>query len=434
MLANGDFEVVVDGKPAYWQKYGGTMFAGGTSVSGVYAGCLESDTSSTKWLYQVVSVTAGDWYAATAYGRITGSGGLSLRVSWYASEDGSGSQLDQVTSNVSAANDWTLLGTGPVQTPDGAHSARVRLVIQPEGPATACFDDATFVLAEAPAATPVPPGGDTTSGPRSASTATPRPPSPVAPRPGAGNTPGTFIPLLGAPTSGPGVLRISEVMSDPAEAGKDAPYEWVELANPSTVAVDTTGWKLGDSSRTDALLAVVVPAGGFVVVAGASAQFAEGVLVIRPPSGQLGGDLGNDGDQLTLVGPDSQVVDEMSFGSNVKVFDPAPAAPARGKTLGLVDVAADPARENWRETLRPTPGEPNVFAPPTGPTAGVQASGFVGGDAGSGATVEANVEDGGLNPAWFVLGLAAAGSGGFVAAKFGPAAAGRIRRLHRSLR
>ncbi|HNM77844.1 MAG TPA: lamin tail domain-containing protein [Tepidiformaceae bacterium] len=249
-----------------------------------------------------------------------------------------------------------------------------------------------------------------------------------------GNTPGTFVPLLGAPATGAGVLRISEVMSDPAEAGKDAPYEWVELVNPSAEPVDTAGWKLGDSSRTDALPAVVVPPGGFVVVAGASAQFEAGVPVIRPASGQIGGGLGNDGDQLMLVGPDGQVVDEMSYGSNVKVFDPAPAAPARGKTLGLVDVAADPARENWRETLRPTPGEPNVFAPSAGPTAGGQASGFVGGEAGSAATVEANVEDRGLNPAWFVLGLAAAGSGGFVAAKFGPAAAGRLRRLRRSLR
>src|SRR5690606_31027845 len=68
LLANGDFEAIADGRPTYWLNFGGEMAATGDEYRGHYAACLSSTTDSVKWLYQLVSVDAGEWYEAAAFG------------------------------------------------------------------------------------------------------------------------------------------------------------------------------------------------------------------------------------------------------------------------------------------------------------------------------------------------------------------------------
>jgi hypothetical protein len=220
-------------------------------------------------------------------------------------------------------------------------------------------------------------------------------------------------------------LRISEIMSDPAEPGRDAAFEWVELVNYGTEAIDLAGWKLGDGTREQALGSLVVPSGGYAVVAGASAGLPAGIARIATDSGEIGNGLGNDGDTVRLAAPDGTVVDELSYGDDGSVFEPAPGAAGPGDTLGLIDIAADPASENWAVTLRPTPGEPNVFPAETVSTvAGASTAAPAGGSAPGEVRVpvfsESEDGGGGSTASWMVLGGLLGLSAGVAGLKFGP--------------
>jgi hypothetical protein len=77
-----------------------------------------------------------------------------LRVSWYASADGSGGQLSTADSPPLTADSprFVALDTGAVQAPAEARSARVRLLLRPVSgaPATVYFDDVSFRETGAP--------------------------------------------------------------------------------------------------------------------------------------------------------------------------------------------------------------------------------------------------------------------------------------------
>ncbi len=399
LLRNGNFEEVEDGRPAAWSKFGGTMELTASAYRESRAVSLASDTSSTKWVQQLVAVRGGEWYAASAFARLAaGSGEAWVRISWYAAADGSGNAIEHTEGNVLTATAWSATTTGPVRAPEAANSARVRLMLKPGGPVTVLFDDASLYPATEPEATTTPstastatPLGASATRPPGVPTARPGQSQPVPGQagqqpPGAGQT--------SEPLTGPNTLRISEVMSDPSEAGTEAAFEWVELVNAGAEPVDTTGWRFGDSQELDELPAATVPPGGFVVVAGKSATFAAGVAVIRPADGTIGNGLNNKGEALRLVSPDGTEVDTISYGENTSVFDPAPPAPASGQTIGTLVAGADPDSANWAATLRPTPGQANVFrsvpgaaggspAPGTPGAPGTDSSGSLEGDDGS---------------------------------------------------
>jgi hypothetical protein len=155
-------------------------------------------------------------------------------------------------------------------------------------------------------------------------------------------------------------LRISEVMSDPAEPGRDAPTEWLELVNYGEEPIDLAGWRIEDASSGDVLTTAMILPGAYLVVAGGAAAFADDVAVMRVADGEIGNGLANGGDLLRLVHPGGEVVDAISFGENQAVFQPGPPAPGSGATIGLRAFSGAGAT-SWQTTLRPTPGEPNVF-------------------------------------------------------------------------
>jgi hypothetical protein len=364
LLANGDFEQVSGGKPVGWAKFGGEMTSTADAARGAHAACLQSDTSSTKWLHQAVPVEGGAWYAASVEARVSGPAAVSLRVSWYASTDGSGSSIGQHDSPEATAPAWTGLATGPIQAPEAARSARIRLMLWPAGNSAACFDDAYFAAANASPPTPTTPPATNVRPPspvvtRAVPTAhTPGQPAPTTPAPT-----GPAVIIAGRATPGPITLRFSEILGDPPEPGRDAPYEWVELVNTGTAPIDLGGWSIEDASGRDELPAATVPPGGYVVVRGHSAVLPAGVLAVSPADGEIGNGLGNTGDRIRLVAPNGTVVDEMSYGDNTSIFDPAPQAPAAGRTIGLLDPLADPGGDSWALTSIDTPGAPNVFPP-----------------------------------------------------------------------
>ncbi len=149
-LVNGGFENLRDdGSPYGWRKQGGEISAVlGPRTEGSRALMLRSETSSTKWAYQTIAVQGGAYYDASVQAFAgPGSESVLLRVSWYASADGSGQAISSTDSPEGAPEGDTgfrELTTGAVRAPPGAQSAKVRLILRPlsEAPAEAYFDDA----------------------------------------------------------------------------------------------------------------------------------------------------------------------------------------------------------------------------------------------------------------------------------------------------
>jgi hypothetical protein len=152
-LINGGFEDLrPDGSPYGWRKQGGEMSTvGEPRTEGLRGAALTSQTTSTKWLYQTVTVRGGAHYEASVDAQAgPGSESVFLRLSWYASTDGSGPAIDSVDSldtATPAAAGFARLTTGVVQAPPGAGTVKVRLMFRPasEAAARAYFDSAVLL-------------------------------------------------------------------------------------------------------------------------------------------------------------------------------------------------------------------------------------------------------------------------------------------------
>jgi hypothetical protein len=366
LLRNGGFEQVDGTAPAHWTRFGGTLGVTPYSYSGASSATLLSNTDSTKWLFQAVAVTAGSWYEATVMARReSGDGEYFLRISWYASIDGSGSTLSQVDSSVSSSAQWTALTTGPLKAPPGARSARFRMMLRPAGGFSAAFDEARLVevtaLTPTPAASPTPPATPRPTLQPATRTSTPRP----ATGPAATSTQSAGHSIQPAAAGAP-TLRITEVMPDPATEDADNDYEWVELYNWGDQPVDLAGWTISDARQGDVLPVLIVPGKTYVVIVAKRVTLPAGILAVPVPGGRIGAGLNNGGDALRLAAPDGTLIDAMSYGDDNSVLQDAPPAPGEGETLGRRSTDAD---STWAITLRPTPGEPNAFPEPTPPAA-----------------------------------------------------------------
>jgi hypothetical protein len=145
MLTNGGFEVVRADSTAYgWRNVGGVdRVIDSTSVQGRRSLEISSSTSSTKWAYQPVRIDPGAWYEASAWAK-AGQAQAFLRLSWYASDDGSGRILESSDStSLAVGEEFRQLVTGAVQAPTEARTVKVRLMLRPSpaGQGTVMFDD-----------------------------------------------------------------------------------------------------------------------------------------------------------------------------------------------------------------------------------------------------------------------------------------------------
>ncbi len=434
LLLNGGFEFIDGTVPAGWLKNGGTMTSSGTGHSGAYGVSYLSQSNSTKWIYQVVPVTAGQWYEFSAWTlREAGDGEAFLRLSFYAAGDGSGStfaQVDSTTTSSSAA--WTMLTTGAVQAPVGAHSVRARLMIRPSGPFSAAFDDASLFVVEEPAATTTltPPtiaataSPTRTSTPTTAATGTTSTPTPSGRAPGASQPVANFV-------SSNGTLRINEILYD-GDGDPDQAYEWVEIYNAGTEPVSLAGWSIADANSSDELPDTDLAAGGYAVVVPSGFAGTIASAAIQIDDSRIGSGLNNGGDTVTLIDPTGAIFDEVVYGEGEAIANGA------GETIGLAPDG------HWRATLQPTPGEENVFPVGAEPTPdSVTSSPTV--RAGAGTTPTATVDavsrqpfvdapvggTRGTNPlVWVVLG-ATLGMGGLAA---GTAGYQRVRKVREKRR
>lgn len=129
-------------------------------------------------------------------------------------------------------------------------------------------------------------------------------------------------------------LVISEVLPNAGQGSRDAAFEWVEIENRSQRAISLEGWALEDNNARDALPAISVPAGGFVVLV-ASADGADALAAAAEigliDDGRIGNGLANTGDRLQLIDPTGTAVDGVPWGTDRSLTESV--APAAGLSL-----------------------------------------------------------------------------------------------------
>jgi hypothetical protein len=163
------------------------------------------------------------------------------------------------------------------------------------------------------------------------------------------------------------LLRITELMPDPPEAGRDADFEWVEIANVGPVEISLAGYLLRDNNGEVQLPSVSVPAGAAIVVAAPLARI-EGAVAFRL-AGPISNGLANGGDRLALVAPDGRTIDALSYGVDMtyqRDGEAALPAPGPGRSLQRA-FANDGSITAVTVSDEPTPG---FVEPPAASTAG----------------------------------------------------------------
>ena len=369
---------------------------------------LYAGSSATVWVEQAIGgIESGAWYQANAL--LSTRGNIEagwMRIAWHSTDNGNGSAITTddsfaVVSNEqraeAAAPRYQVVGTGAIQAPPIARSATVRFLLRTDDPGGAwlIIDNVSFSRTQAPdpttnsaprapaaVAAPTPsPSATPAIMPSSTSTPTDRDTSAVraATTPGAA-TAASPAPAATLPTTrvelAPGILdaqraiRMTQILPDPAHAGRDHEYEWVELTNLGVVPVSVEGMTIRDNSGSVTLPALVIPPGGMLVVTARLADVA-GATAFRLPQG-IGNGLDNSGDRLILATADGRQVDAFSYGDDT-TFLASGRIPLPG-TGRAIERRFGPDG-TFRDAVvvdQPTPGRPRTAAtsaPAPGPSA-----------------------------------------------------------------
>jgi len=121
---------------------------------------------------------------------------------------------------------------------------------------------------------------------------------------------------------------INEVFYDvDSDHGSEGENEWVELYNPLAVPIDISGWQLCDAQSCTTIPAgSIIPATAFVVATPEVSTFDHWSVAINRQlvlgTNEIGNGLSNGSDAVYLKNASDIVVDALSYGSNIDVFDP----------------------------------------------------------------------------------------------------------------
>lgn len=151
-------------------------------------------------------------------------------------------------------------------------------------------------------------------------------------------------------------LLISEVKYEGVAA-----TEWVELYNGTGSDVVMEGWTISDSVTSDTLATTTIPTGTYVFISGSSTLptllgVPATALVITLSNSTIGSGLNDGGDSVTIRNHDGDVVDAMSYGTDVTVFNPAVAVASSGNSLMRATLTSDTDTANDWQQGSPTPG------------------------------------------------------------------------------
>jgi hypothetical protein len=156
-----------------------------------------------------------------------------------------------------------------------------------------------------------------------------------------------------------GDVVINEIMYKSAAVADSR--DWIELCNPGSMALEISGWMLGDDDPTHRFMlppGTEVPEDGHLVVVRDIAAFVSVYPWVTDYIGELGFGFGPD-DEVRLYDADSLLVDFVDYSNQ----PPWPTEPdGGGPSLELLDPFLDNALpESWRASLAPygSPGEAN---------------------------------------------------------------------------
>jgi len=164
LLTNGGFE---SGEKSPWGEYCGNLtitdFPGYVHEGNYAAEFTLGQNRQQGWIYQVVRVLPDKEYELSGWAfaeDISNIERVFLRISWYASMDGTGPELsyhdhdDSSPLNLSNYKpDYLSLTTSAIAAPKDAKSAKVKAIVElpdPTQPATVYFDDFSFVGPQPP--------------------------------------------------------------------------------------------------------------------------------------------------------------------------------------------------------------------------------------------------------------------------------------------
>lgn len=166
----------------------------------------------------------------------------------------------------------------------------------------------------------------------------------------------------GPHTTHAGVV-INEIMYHPPDDRDE--YQWVELWNPDTTAVDLAGWSFRKGFKFTFTNSLPLPPGGFLVVSADAVAFRLRYGTNIPVVGDFSGRLSHSGESIELANREGQVVDRVKY-------DDAPPWPVSpdGMSASLERLRAGSPGEdplNWDPSPLPalrspagTPGRTNA--------------------------------------------------------------------------
>jgi hypothetical protein len=158
-------------------------------------------------------------------------------------------------------------------------------------------------------------------------------------------------------------------MPDPAEAGADAAFEWIELTNVGASPLSLGDFSLRDNNGEIALPQLTLPPGASIVIAGPLARV-EGAVTFRLAGGLSNG-LANAGDRLELYTTAGLRIDALSYGTDNTYRQQGEAAlpaPGPGRSLRR-DFFDDGSLFHAAVSDEPSPGRVEAVEQPDAATA-----------------------------------------------------------------
>ncbi len=250
-----------------WQKNNNAIEFSINSDSvkeGTQSAQIKNDSSTSYGIEQIIyTITPEQYYSIDAYIKTNNPPPSKsfIRIAWYESTDGSGSQITTHDSEIiSTETDWKLVHISAI-SPANAHSAKIRLLVSL---GTAYFDSITFeelLITPTPFYTP---------------TSVPTP---------------TFVAIKN--------ISITEAMVYPNSTSN----EWVELFNNNNNEVTLSDWFIDDTADSGA----------------SPKKFSVTMLPFSYASIDMSSSLFNNaGDDIRLLNPNGEVVDSFSYEDSEK--------------------------------------------------------------------------------------------------------------------